>query len=104
VEEVLNLAENYVRRTNQPTLPEFLQRVALSAEDDRDPDAGTDEHGRRNAITLMTLHAAKGLEFPRVYLVGVEEGLLPHQRSVDSDTVDEERRLMYSHHARSGSR
>ncbi|HZL99572.1 MAG TPA: 3'-5' exonuclease, partial [Planctomycetota bacterium] len=95
VEEVLNLAENYVRRTSQPTLPEFLQRVALSAEDDRDPEAGTDESGRRNAITLMTLHAAKGLEFPRVYLVGVEEGLLPHQRSVDADGVDEERRLMY---------
>jgi len=95
VEEVLNLAENYVRRTGQPTLPEFLQRVALSAEDDRDPAAGADEDGRRHAITLMTLHAAKGLEFPRVYLVGVEEGLLPHQRSVDAGTVDEERRLMY---------
>ena len=95
VEEVLNLAENYVRRASEPTLPEFLQRLALSADDDRDPEAGADEDGRRNAITLMTLHAAKGLEFPRVYLVGVEEGLLPHQRSVDADTVDEERRLMY---------
>jgi len=95
VEEVVNFAENYVRRAAAPTLREFLERVALNAEDDRDSDEGTAADGTRSVITIMTLHAAKGLEFPRVYLVGVEEGILPHQRSVDTDTVDEERRLMY---------
>jgi superfamily I DNA/RNA helicase len=89
--EVLDLAENYVSRVAQPCLPDFLERLTLSAGDD-----GTSEQAdRRDAVTLMTLHAAKGLEFPHVYLVGVEEGLLPHQRAVDEDTVEEERRLAY---------
>ncbi len=66
------------------------EELALGAEDrDEAPEKG------RDVVTLMTLHAAKGLEFPRVYLVGVEEGILPHQRAVQEDTVEEERRLMY---------
>ncbi|MHC4941001.1 MAG: ATP-dependent helicase [Planctomycetota bacterium] len=90
VEELYNFAENFVRRNRDATLPEFLESLALKAQDDQeDADTG------RDAVTLMTLHAAKGLEFPRVYLVGTEEGMLPHERSVAEDTVEEERRLMY---------
>jgi DNA helicase-2/ATP-dependent DNA helicase PcrA len=91
VEEVLNSAENHVRRSKQPSLQRFLEELTLSAEDSRDDDATKD----RNALTLMTLHAAKGLEFPRVYLVGLEEGLLPHARAAAEGTIEEERRLMY---------
>ena len=91
VEEVVNFAENYSRGRPDPTLAGFLEEVTLSAED-RDESR---KDAPRDAVTLMTLHAAKGLEFPRVYLVGVEEGLLPHQRSIDEDTVEEERRIMY---------
>ncbi len=91
VVEVFDMAENYTRRAKKPTLDGFLEALTLSAEDDREDD----RKEKRDAVALMTIHAAKGLEFPRVYLVGVEEGLLPHQRSVVEDTVEEERRLMY---------
>ncbi len=90
VMEVLNTAENYTTRRKKPTLAGFLEEVALTANDERKDDAG-----RRNAVSLMTIHAAKGLEFTRVYLVGMEEGLLPHARAVADDSVEEERRLAY---------
>ena len=91
VDEIKNAAEQHMRRAKQPSLNRFLQELALSAGDDRSPE----DSEQRNVITLMTLHAAKGLEFPRVYLVGLEEGLLPHARSVHEDSVEEERRLAY---------
>ena len=71
------------------TLDEFLADAALMS--------SADEESGKDAVTLMTLHAAKGLEFPIVFLVGMEEGLLPHVRSMDesAEDVEEERRLAY---------
>ena len=91
VEEIVNFAENYTRRERRPSLGGFLEGLALSS--------GEDTADRRDrsgdAVTLMTLHAAKGLEFPNVFLVGLEEGLLPHARSVSEGGIEEERRLAY---------
>lgn len=89
VEEIVNYAENYSRRAPEPTLEGFLEDVALSSQPEEEDEKPKD------VVTLMTLHAAKGLEFPRVYLVGCEENILPHARSIAEDTVEEERRLMY---------
>jgi DNA helicase-2/ATP-dependent DNA helicase PcrA len=89
--EVLNFAENHVRRSARPSLEGFVEELALSGDDG--PGDRKDE--RRDAVTLMTLHAAKGLEFPHVFLVGMEEGLLPHARAVAEGGVEEERRLAY---------
>ncbi len=94
VEEMVNAMSTYVQRERQPTLAGFVQEISLG---DRDDDRDKEEQLARDAITLMTLHSAKGLEFPEVYLVGMEEGILPHKRSLsDADSaVDEERRLCY---------
>jgi DNA helicase-2/ATP-dependent DNA helicase PcrA len=91
VEEVFNFAENYSRKKAQPTLSGFLEELALSSGDDVEDRRDDPGH----AVTLMTLHSAKGLEFPHVFLVGLEEGLLPHARSVEEGGVEEERRLAY---------
>ena len=75
-----------------PTLGDFLERVALVAASDQIPDA--DETG--GVVTLMTLHTAKGLEFPVVFLTGMEDGVFPHQRALgDQPELEEERRLAY---------
>jgi DNA helicase-2/ATP-dependent DNA helicase PcrA len=94
VEELINAIAQYEERSDRPSLTGFLEEIALATREDQndEPSEGHTEH----AVSLMTLHSAKGLEFPHVYMVGMEEGLLPHKRSVvDSHGIDEERRLCY---------
>ncbi len=94
VEEVVNSLGAYESRADRPTLSGFIDEIAIG---DRDAEPDKQTQLARNAIALMTLHSAKGLEFPHVYLVGMEEGLLPHHRSVAAEgaAIDEERRLCY---------
>jgi DNA helicase-2/ATP-dependent DNA helicase PcrA len=94
VEEVVNAIGAYAKQSPEPSLLGFLQDVAIG---DNAPDRDKETKLQRDAVALMTLHAAKGLEFPEVYMVGMEEGTLPHHRSVTDpgDAVDEERRLCY---------
>lgn len=78
-----------------PQLTNFLENVSL-VEQESMPDHPTRSQETKNAVTLMTLHAAKGLEFPVVFMVGMEEGLFPHSRSLmDKHELEEERRLCY---------
>jgi DNA helicase II / ATP-dependent DNA helicase PcrA len=88
--EILNFAENHVRRSREPSLHGFLEELALTSGDEPE-----EKPERGDAVTLMTLHAAKGLEFPHVFLVGMEEGLLPHARAAAEGGIEEERRLAY---------
>jgi DNA helicase II / ATP-dependent DNA helicase PcrA len=90
VTEIMNMAEVHARYKPQATLGSFLEDLTLNADDSSDEDPSSDDK-----LTLMTLHSAKGLEFGEVYLVGMEEGLLPHVRSMADGDVAEERRLAY---------
>lgn len=91
IEELINKAVSFEGEHEHSDLSEFLEEVALVADVDRMDDS-------ENRVTLMTLHSAKGLEFPRVYLSGMEDGLFPSMMSISSDDkedVEEERRLCY---------
>jgi DNA helicase II / ATP-dependent DNA helicase PcrA len=78
----------YQEAAESPTLSEFLQQISLFSDQDALAEEGT-------RVTLMTLHNAKGLEFRAVFLVGMEEGVFPHARSVEEQGIEEERRLAY---------
>lgn len=91
IEELVNKAVSYEEDSEHPTLDEFLEQVALVADID-----SMDESEER--VTLMTLHSAKGLEFSKVYLAGMEDGLFPSMMSINADDrteLEEERRLCY---------
>ena len=87
-------ADDTATGTPTPGLSDFLERVALVADTDQLPDQP--DHQDLGVVTLMTLHTAKGLEFPVVFLTGLEDGVFPHMRSLgDKPELEEERRLAY---------
>ena len=88
LEELVGVAREYDATAEEPSLEEFLQQISLFS----DQDALRDDEG---TVTLMTLHNAKGLEFPIVFMIGCEEGVFPHSRAVESGDLEEERRLCY---------
>jgi DNA helicase-2/ATP-dependent DNA helicase PcrA len=89
--ELRTLADDYTGIPQEEQLPRFLEEIALVSDVDEYQDA-------KPAATLITMHAVKGLEFPIVFLTGMEEGVFPHMRAIDSgreDELEEERRLCY---------
>jgi superfamily I DNA/RNA helicase len=91
VETVMKAVEQYEGEAENPTLHDFLDVSSLNGDEGR----YSKEDRRKNAVTLQTIHSAKGLEYPFVFVAGVEEGLLPHDRSIKENSLEEERRLFY---------
>lgn len=89
LKELVNSVLDYEKMAENPTLEAYLDQVSLVADADKMDD-------KKNCVTLMTMHNAKGLEFPIVFITGLEEGLFPHNNSIEKDEeVQEERRLCY---------
>jgi len=88
LEELVQVAREYDATNENGSVAEFLQQISLLA----DTDTLRDDEG---LVTLMTLHNAKGLEFPIVFIIGMEDGVFPHSRALDEGGVEEERRLAY---------
>ncbi len=88
LQELVGVAQEFRREREEPTLSAFLQEVSLVSDQDTIAADGS-------LVTLMTIHNAKGLEFRAVLLIGMEEGIFPHARSIEDNEVEEERRLAY---------
>lgn len=91
VELVLKTIGDYEAANEKATLASFLDESHLNS----DGMKNSREERRREGVTLMTIHSSKGLEFPFVFLMGCEDGLIPHQKSIEDNNLDEERRLFY---------
>jgi ATP-dependent DNA helicase UvrD/PcrA len=88
LQEFVGVAQEYAEQADEPTLSEFLQQISLVSDQDTIQE-------EQSLVTLMTLHNAKGLEFGAVFMIGMEEGIFPHARSVEEQGIEEERRLAY---------
>src|SRR5581483_12267428 len=89
LQELVGVAQEWQEASAEPSLSGFLQEISLYSDQDaiREDDGGL--------VTLMTIHNAKGLEFRAVFMIGMEEGIFPHSRSIEAGEVEEERRLAY---------
>src|SRR5437870_6126807 len=88
LQELVGVAQEYQAASDEPSLSNFLQEISLFADQDA-------LRGEQSLVTLMTLHNAKGLEFRAVFMIGMEEGIFPHSRSIEEAMLEEERRLAY---------
>jgi DNA helicase-2/ATP-dependent DNA helicase PcrA len=88
LQELGGVAQEYQETADEPSLSQFLQEISLFADQDA-------LRGEQSLVTLMTLHNAKGLEFRAVFMIGMEEGIFPHSRSLEEAMLEEERRLAY---------
>ena len=88
LQELISVSREYLENTDEPSLSSFLQGISLYSDQDA-------LRGDGSLVTLMTLHNAKGLEFRAVFVIGMEEGLFPHARSIEEQGIEEERRLAY---------
>jgi DNA helicase II / ATP-dependent DNA helicase PcrA len=88
LQELVGVAREYQETADEPSLSSFLQEISLYSDQDA-------IRGEQSLVTLLTLHNAKGLEFRAVFMIGMEEGIFPHSRSIEEQGVEEERRLAY---------
>src|SRR5919206_50708 len=88
LQELVGVAREYQETAEEPSLSSFLQEISLYSDQDA-------IRGEQSLVTLLTLHNAQGLEFRAVFMIGMEEGIFPHSRSIEEQGVEEERRLCY---------